>query len=69
MNKEQIQPQLDRLIEESKKFPSVGSYYGIPMEEFTKEELLAIIHDIGQHKLQERKERERQDAFLRQIRR
>lgn len=46
MKKEDIQDTLDELVKEYAKSQSIEMYLGVPISEFTKEELLAVLSEL-----------------------
>lgn len=43
-NKADIQETLDEIVKDYKASMTITTYYGVPMTEFTHEELIAVIH-------------------------
>lgn len=48
MSKEDIQPMIDDLVNRHAKKKSQDMYLGVPMDQYSKTELLAIISEIGE---------------------
>ena len=57
MYKQDIQPFLDDLVKKSRESGTYSTFMGVPVSEFTKEELIAILDEIGrtyEHRIAEK---------------
>ena len=48
--KEDIQEHLDELIEKQKNDNKIATYYGVPIIEFSKDELIAVLKELDEHR-------------------